>query len=391
MTGKYVKCEFADCCKDWSAAGVCRAAGQMAKLTTATPLLKSATTVGPPAVPSRVYFEPGTFVNEQGLTLYSYRWSLRTLSEPKGIVQLCHGYSSHTTFEWLLPSAPGGPHEKYDGSVIAGLVESGWIVIAIDQQSHGRSEGVAGPGVRCYFGEFEDLVTESLGFNAVQREEMAARYPSDTGQPLPAYVWGQSMGGATACRMACREKFDGMLLYAPMLSLEKVKEKELGICGLRNKHLMPLVGCLSSCCPMGLVAKTEKNIIHPESQVEFDSDPYNFNESNGSKSCARNRTSFEFTSICDDFGRDGSPRSLRTVGLPFIVYHSEKDGFTDPEGSAMLYNMSNSADKTYKRIGVGLDLDLNIWHALSVEPGREVILADALAWLESRSSIGKDS
>mmetsp|Transcript_29145 Transcript_29145/g.65244 ORF Transcript_29145/g.65244 Transcript_29145/m.65244 type:complete len:302 (-) Transcript_29145:544-1449(-) len=245
-------------------------------------------------------FRRGTFVNERGLRLATFCFD-RPSVKPRGLVFLAHGYSVHTLYEWLMPEAPGAPHNRYVGSVASGLVEAGFDVVALDHTGHGHSMGQP----RCYFRRFSDLADEASAF--LQRE-IGAR------PGLPVFLFGQSMGGATCVAMALRSEakygkqiFDGLVLYAPMLSLARVREAtvftppcaklapdtddqapeplEIGDRGatasdgsccakccseccdfwcsscrrpIRNKDLEPVAACLSACCPYLPVAKVNE-------------------------------------------------------------------------------------------------------------------------------------
>ena len=71
---------------------------------------------------------------------------------------------------------------------------------------------------RC-ISRFDDLADECLDCLSNLREEDA------TLDTLPVFLFGISMGGATAVRMAQKQQhlFRGAVLYAPMLSLEEVQ------------------------------------------------------------------------------------------------------------------------------------------------------------------------
>jgi alpha-beta hydrolase superfamily lysophospholipase len=113
----------------------------------------------PKDVPRDVSFTKGFFVNQQGLTLTTFSFDRLSPQPPVGVVYLAHGYSSHTLFDWLLPEEPGGKHNTYEGSLIHGLVESGFAVRALDHTGHGQS-----PGTRCYFDSFDIVVDEAASF-----------------------------------------------------------------------------------------------------------------------------------------------------------------------------------------------------------------------------------
>lgn len=110
----------------------------------------------PRDLPPTTIFRRGTFINHRGLQLTTFSFERKSPDPPKGVVYLAHGYASHTLFDWLLPAAPGERHDTYAGSVIAGLVDAGFAVRALDHTGHGHSLGP-----RCYFDSFDDLVVEA--------------------------------------------------------------------------------------------------------------------------------------------------------------------------------------------------------------------------------------
>ena len=62
------------------------------------------------------------------------------------------------------------------------------------------------------------------------------------------------------------EVFKGALLYAPMLSLERVSKEGL------NPYLKPLVNFFNLIGPQWRMAANSKNEIYPDLQEEFDND-----------------------------------------------------------------------------------------------------------------------
>jgi len=157
-------------------------------------------------LPPTASFRRGSFINAKGLQLATYSFDPCT-RKPIGLVYLAHGYASHTFFDWLLPAEPGGTHDTYDGSVVAGLVASGFAVRALDHTGHGHSLGT-----RCYFEHFDELVDEAAGFI----EQVATKESDLAG--LPVFLFGLSMGGATVVKMALKDPdaYQGLVLYAPM-------------------------------------------------------------------------------------------------------------------------------------------------------------------------------
>ena len=70
----------------------------------------------------------------------------------------------------------------------------------------------------------------------------------------------------------------------------------------------------------------------------------------------RARVAYEFI-LCTDQFMDGGLAPLTT---PFITFHSPRDTFTDPSGSAFLAAEAKSTDKTYLTVGPGCDVNVSL-------------------------------
>lgn len=320
-----------------------------------------------PNLPSNVEVETGSFINPQGVRLTTFQFGLRD-TEHRGVVWLCHGYAAHTIFEWFQPAEPGARHDQWQGSVIQGFVDAGYFVCTLDHQGHGLSEGI--DGLKAYVQHFDDLPGESTAYV----RDVLLKIPKLYG--LPIFLFGISMGGATAVRMAQSNPdfYRGVVLYSPMLSLEQIREKPFCL-GLKTKHLLPFAGILNCACPRRALIATVKNTIHPLSQTEFDEDPLTY------KGDCRVGTSCAFEQITTRF-MAGLLAEMRT---PFVTFHCAGDTFTDPLGSRAIFERASTEDKAFVEVGPGKQLDLVMWHALTVEPGHEVVFEHALAWVRERT------
>lgn len=320
-----------------------------------------------PEVPANVEAVTGQFVNEQGLTLRTFQFGLRG-AHRKGVVWLCHGYGAHTVFEWFRPSSPGGRHDQWQGSVIQGLVDAGYLVSTLDHQGHGLSEGI--DGLQCFVQRFDDLPEESTEYIC----DVLLKTPKL--RALPLFLFGISMGGATAVRMAQSnpELYRGVVLYSPMLCLEQMKEKPFMLC-IKNKELLPIAGLLNHLFPAAALIAPARNTVHPESQEEMDEDELTYSGS------VRVGTSLAFEEVTREFMSGG----LKEMRTPFVTFHCAADTFTDPLGSKSLLELASADDKSFVEVGPGRDLNLNMWHALTVEPGCDVVFAYALEWIQKRT------
>ncbi|KAJ6327492.1 hypothetical protein OIU78_014373 [Salix suchowensis] len=93
----------------------------------------------------------------------------------KATVYMTHGYGSDTG--WLFQK------------ICINFATWGYAVFAADLLGHGRSDGL-----RCYMGDMEKIAASSLSFFK------HTRY-SEPYKNLPAFLFGESMGGLTTMLM----------------------------------------------------------------------------------------------------------------------------------------------------------------------------------------------
>lgn len=68
---------------------------------------------------------------------------------------------------------------------------------------------------------------------------------------------------------------------------------------------------------------------------------------------------------------------LHRVAVPLLVLHGADDLVTDPRGSRALYEQASSADKS-------LRLYDGLLHDLLIEPEKDKVMNDIVAWLSPR-------
>jgi acylglycerol lipase len=213
-----------------------------------------------------------TFTNAQGLQLACYFWPATT-AQPKAVVQLCHGNGAYA-MEFLRTQGAGKPL-IYKGSWIERLNRAGVSVAGFDMQGCGFSEGLR--GLRSFFESFEDVIADAVQFRRLIPECGLPGFSS-----VPIFLTGISLGGCVAIHVMQRhaELYKGVLLLAPMVSLEKVSRAGL------NPYLLPLSRLVSWLVPAAQVAKVNRNPLYPELQQEWDEDPLNFQGNTRARSAA---------------------------------------------------------------------------------------------------------
>lgn len=118
--------------------------------------------LSPPAGwPSIEGMQVSSHTNGQGLRLLTFRFETAK-RPPKAGVVLVHGVGVGCRHEFLRATFKGGPHARYEGSILQVLRDAGITVLTYDQQSLGDSQPVL-EGKRCYFHRFDDLAHDLLG------------------------------------------------------------------------------------------------------------------------------------------------------------------------------------------------------------------------------------
>jgi acylglycerol lipase len=292
--------------------------------------------------------------NPRDITLCRYFWPATT-SKAKAVIIVVHGHGTHTCFEFLklrgLAEVQG-----YDDSFVKRANEEGFSVCGIDFQGHGRSDSYN--NIRCYVNKFQDYVDDVLHFaNYISGSSKIEKFSG-----LPIFILGISLGGCIAvnCIHQKGDLFRGAVLFAPMLSLEKVSKTGL------NPYLRPLASLISTVLPTAPVVQLRKNEKFPDIQDAFDNDPLCF------KNNTRARLGAEYLSATER-----TLKEFPEMKFPFITFHSREDEMTDFEGSWKLKEESASTDKELQEAN-------DQWHFLLKEPGYENREKKAFEWMHAR-------
>lgn len=260
----------------------------------------------------------------------------------KGVVFMTHGYASDTC--WLFQT-----------TAIA-YASWGYATYCADLLGHGRSDGLRG-----YLGDFEAAAGASLSFFLAVRKDPAYA-------DLPAFLFGESMGGAVTLLMYLRSPPDawtGIILSAPLLIIpEDMKPSKVKL------FLFGMLFGLADTWQVMADKKMVRNSIRDREKL---------------------RVMLANPRIYTGPPRLGTMREIARVTeylqgmfakvtVPFLAVHGTVDGITAPEGSKMLYEKAESADKS-------LTLFDGFYHSLiqgeSEENSRKV-LAGMKEWIDER-------
>mmetsp|Transcript_33748 Transcript_33748/g.82814 ORF Transcript_33748/g.82814 Transcript_33748/m.82814 type:complete len:324 (+) Transcript_33748:96-1067(+) len=297
----------------------------------------------------------GKFENASGLSLAFYSWEV---PNPVGVVIFSHGHGVHATFELLHSVKPGGRRTRFEGSWPESFNKAGFSVYAVDHQGHGRSD--CARGKRCFFERVDDLVDDFTQFVRLVRAEV--------GPKLPAFMLGMSMGGYVVVNSAIKDEklVDGVVLLAPMLSLNKLASRGL------NRLLLPLLSVISMFLPTLPMAETARNTKFPSTQREVELDLLTW--PSGVKR-TRARVAAEYW-----LGTQRTQRRMHEMNIPLITFHGRDDPMTDPESSSMLHQRAACSDKSLQWVD-------NVFHDLMHEqPTCDNVCNAIVDWMVARTT-----
>lgn len=159
--------------------------------------------IAPCPIPSHINLTERYIMNERGMLLYTCAWRPTHIEKPKGLIVQCCGFADSNTF---LPMSRS-----------IRLAEQGFVVVGMDPEGHGRSDGL-----HAYVPSFPTLVEDYWQwFNQKIKTNPAYK-------DLPVFLAGESMGGNVAIQLLLRDRvenkkskcfFSGAVLLAPMVRI----------------------------------------------------------------------------------------------------------------------------------------------------------------------------
>ncbi|CAK9164826.1 unnamed protein product [Ilex paraguariensis] len=260
----------------------------------------------------------------------------------KATVYMTHGYGSDSG--WLFQK------------ICINFATWGYAVFAADLLGHGRSDGLRG-----YLGDMEKIAATSLSFFVSVRE-------SETYKHLPAFLFGESMGGLATILMYFQSKpetWTGVMFSAPLFVMPenmKPSKVRLFMYGL----LFGMADTWASLPDNRMVGKAIKD---PEKLKIIAGNPRRYTGK------PRVGTMRELARMCEFV-----QHNFHKVTVPFFVAHGTSDGITCPSGSKMLYEKASCEDKTLK-------LYEGMYHSLvqgEPDENANLVLGDMRAWIDEK-------
>ncbi|KAL8171714.1 hypothetical protein V2J09_023518 [Rumex salicifolius] len=270
--------------------------------------------------------------------------SFLPLNSPvKATVYMTHGYGSDTG--WLFQK------------ICITFATWGYAVYAADLLGHGRSDGI-----RCYLGRLEEQsAPASLSFFSSVRT-------SDTYRDLPAFLFGESMGGLATLIMYLQSPpglWTGLIFSAPLFVIPenmKPSKVRLFMYGL-------LFGVADTWATLPDNKMVGKAIKDPEKLKIIASNPRRYT---GPPRVGTMREISRLTEYVQN--------NFDKVTAPFLTVHGTADGVTCPTSSQLLYDKAASSDKSLK-------IYEGMYHSLiqgEPDENAEIVLADMRAWIDER-------
>lgn len=285
-----------------------------------------------------------SFVNPQGLRIFTQWWTPLPPAEIIGIVAVIHGFTGESSWFIQLTSVY--------------FAKAGFAVCALDHQGHGFSEGLI-----AHIPDIEPVVDDCISFF----DSFRARYPSS----LPCFMYSESLGGAIALLIHLRggasRGWDGLVLNGAM-------------CGISSKFKPPwplehLLSIVATLVPTWRVVPTRGSIPDLSFKVDWKR-KLALASPRRKLGWPRAATAQELMRVCREV-----QGKFEEVTLPLLIVHGAEDVVCDPACVEDLYRRAASRDKT-------LRIYPEMWHQLTGEPEEnvELVFGDILNWLLARTS-----
>ncbi len=271
--------------------------------------------------------EQGQFEGAADLTLSYRAW--RAPAPARAVLVIVPGFNAHS---------------GYYAWVGAEFAARGITTYAVDLRGRGESEGE-----RFFVEQFSDYVDDVARMVSLAK----SREPG-----VPVFVLGHSAGGVVSCLYALDHQAQLAGFVCESFAYQ-VPAPDVALSILKGlSHLAPHAHVLR--------LKNEDFSRDPAAVAKMNADPLIANEVQPSLTVA------ELVRADERLKREFS-----SITLPLLIVHGTLDKAAKPSGSQSFYEAAGSKDKTLK-------LYEGYFHDPLNDSGKELVLTDILAWLESR-------
>lgn len=292
-----------------------------------------------------------TFLNPDNLRIFTQTWTPTDRQQLLGTVCVVHGYTGESS--WFVQLT----------SVL--LAKSGFAVAAIDHAGHGFSDGL-----HAHVPSISPVVRDCVSFFDSFRSQH---------EPLPSFLYSESLGGAIALLMHLQEAEAG---EGPLLRRRRPYDGIVlngAMCGISQKFKPPwplehLLSLAAALVPTWQVVPTRGSIPDVSFKVGW---KRRLALASPRRRAARPRaaTAKELLRVCGEV-----QARFEEVTAPFLIVHGGEDVVCDPACAEELYRRASSRDKTIK-------IYPGMWHQLVGEPDEDVdrVFGDVVEWLKERA------
>lgn len=262
-----------------------------------------------------------------GVRIFLRSW--RPTATSKAIIVICHGVNSHGgQYTWAAEQ----------------FAAAGYIVYALDLRGRGRSDGP-----RFYVDDIADYVADVAAVIRTAKSH-------DSG--LKVFLLGHSAGGVVSSTYALdhQDEIAGLVCESFAFRVPAPRAALVFIKGL--SRLFPRLPVLK--------LKNRDFTRDPVALRALETDPLIAGEVQPAATVA--------ALVRAD---DRLEREFARITLPVFILHGTADKATVPAGSEMFARDAGSRDKTLK-------LYMGHFHDLLADFGKESVLKDMTAWIETR-------
>lgn len=270
----------------------------------------------------------GRFQTPKGANIYYQHWQPE--SDPKAILLIVHGLAEHSG-RYL--------------NVVDRFVPHGYAVYGLDHIGHGKSDGT-----RVYVERFSDFTGPlKTYFDMIQ-----GWHPGK-----PVFLVGHSMGGliGSVYLLQHQDELKGAVLSAPAVKVSDTISPATITLGKVLSGILPKTGLLA----------LDSTFISKDKAVvsAYINDPLVYTGKVTARLAAEMLAAMQRVTA-----------EAATIRLPLLLLQGTDDRLVDPGGAKMLYENTQSTDKTLKAYP-------GLYHEVFNEPEREQVLKDVEAWLEA--------
>ncbi|XP_023761792.1 caffeoylshikimate esterase [Lactuca sativa] len=277
--------------------------------------------------------------------IFTQSWLPLDEDQPvKGVVFMTHGYGGDIS--WCFQE------------ICIAYAKWGYAVFGADLIGHGGSDGLPG-----YIGDFDKAAATSLSFFVSVRR-------SEQYRNLPAFLFGQSMGGLITMIMYFQSEPDmwsGLILASPLLIIPEVTSP--------SKFHLTMYGLL-----FGLADTWAAMPMRPRANGVRDPEKMKLIGMNPKRYAGKPRVgTMREVARCTKYVVD----NFEKVTVPFFVGHGTADGMASHTGAELLYEKAATPKEDKE-----LKLYEGLYHSLiQGEPDESaaIVLGDMKAWIDEKA------